>query len=246
MQDARKSAMAQQSVELNADKRLSCLVNTDVQDWIPSPAPGVSRKLIERIGGEVARATTVVRFGADRSFPAHSHGGGEEFIVLDGVWSDEWALQPQYTYVRNYIGSRHSPKIGTTGCTILVKLRQMSHEHKEPEHAQWDVAPGAAGWSPCAFLDGRHVLHVFESPFERVVFERWEPGASGSMRVPANGEEIFVMEGSFSDDLGEHRTWSWSRYAEEGASRTRTAGPSGCLLYVKSGHLKSPEVGIGE
>ena len=30
--------------------------------WIASPLPGVDRRLLDRVGGEVARATSVVRF----------------------------------------------------------------------------------------------------------------------------------------------------------------------------------------
>ena len=31
----------------------------------------------------------------------------------------------------------------------------------------------------------------------------------GTVEVPKDGEEVFVIEGSFSDEMGEHRTWSW-------------------------------------
>ena len=48
----------------------------------------------------------------------------QEFIVLDGAWFDDWDTQPSLTYVRNYIGSKHTPRIGPDGCTILVKLCQ--------------------------------------------------------------------------------------------------------------------------
>jgi len=83
-----------------------------------------------------------------------------------------------------------------------------------------------------------------------VAFEQWAPHLTGSVRVPSAGEEVFVVEGSFVDELGEHRAWSWSRNPmkegeEEGQGlRYRKAGPEGCLLYVKSGHLLSPEVGV--
>ena len=99
-------------------------MNTDVSDWVETAAGGVRRKMIERLGGEVARATTVVSFEPNASFPRHRHVGGEEFIVLEGAWFDDWATQPAMTYVRNYIGSQHTPRIGPEGCTILVKLCQ--------------------------------------------------------------------------------------------------------------------------
>mmetsp|Transcript_18007 Transcript_18007/g.33802 ORF Transcript_18007/g.33802 Transcript_18007/m.33802 type:complete len:298 (+) Transcript_18007:44-937(+) len=239
-----KSKKAQGWIELNSDKSQSCLVNTDSIEWIETAAGGVRRKMIERIGGELARATTVVSFQPSASFPAHVHKGGEEFLVLQGDWYDDWATQPTLTYVRNYIGSKHTPRIGPKGCTILVKLCQMSEEHKEPDHTQWDISTNNKNWRSCSSTPGRQLLRVYESPFEEVHFERWEPHTADVVDIPETGEEVFVIEGSFSDNLGEHRPWSWSRNAGETPRLKRTAGAQGCLLYVKSRHLKSPEVDI--
>ena len=68
--------------------------------------------MIERLGGETARATTLVNFGANKSFPTHTHTGGEEFLVLKGEWIDHFGNFPKYSYIRNYIGSSHTPTIG--------------------------------------------------------------------------------------------------------------------------------------
>eukprot|EP00403_Amphidinium_massartii_P033824 CAMPEP_0178442452 /NCGR_PEP_ID=MMETSP0689_2-20121128/38172_1 /TAXON_ID=160604 /ORGANISM="Amphidinium massartii, Strain CS-259" /LENGTH=267 /DNA_ID=CAMNT_0020065999 /DNA_START=168 /DNA_END=971 /DNA_ORIENTATION=+ len=238
------SKKAQKWIYLNADKSQSCLVNTDEIQWIETAANGVKRKMIERLGGEVARATTVVQFGANASFPEHEHEGGEEFIVLAGDWIDDWATQPKNTYVRNYIGSRHTPRMGPEGVTILVKLCQMSEKHPEPEHTQWDISEANPDWKECTDIKGRRLLHVFKSPNEEVRFERWMPGAQGTVPVPALGEEVFVLEGSFSDGMGEHRKWSWARNSGEVSEHVRKAGAEGCFLYVKSKHLKSPEVDL--
>lgn len=245
VEDIRTGSKAQQWVELHADKSKSVLVNTDSLEWVSTGASGVHRKLIERLGGEVARATSIVSFEPNKTFPAHTHGGGEEFLVLEGAWNDEWAVQPKYTYVRNYIGSRHSPSIGAAGCTILVKLRQMSHEHREADHTQWDVSPDSPTWVK-GVSDHRWTMTVYNSPFETVHFERWMPGTTAIVEVPTGGEEVFVIEGDFSDELGDHKTWSWARNAKAGEKRSRVAGPKGCFLYIKSRHLQSPEVGVGE
>ena len=65
------------------------VVHSEELPWVDSPLPGVQRRMLERDGEEVARATSVVRYAPDSSFSPHSHGGGEEFLVLDGVFSDE-------------------------------------------------------------------------------------------------------------------------------------------------------------
>ncbi len=51
------------------------------------------------------------------------HGGGEEFLVLEGVFQDEHGDYPVGTYVRNPPTSRHTPG-SVSGCIILVKLWQ--------------------------------------------------------------------------------------------------------------------------
>ena len=109
---------------IRADFNERVVVATRDQPWVPSPQAGVDRRMLDRIGGEVARATSVVRYAPHSRFPPHRHDGGEEFLVLDGVFSDEHGDYPAGTYVRNPPGSAHAPRTAG-GCTIFVKLRQM-------------------------------------------------------------------------------------------------------------------------
>ena len=76
-------------MDLNTDFDSRIVVHSEQTDWIASPMPGVDRRMLDRIGGEVARATTIVRYAPNSAFSAHTHTGGEEFIVLDGVFQDE-------------------------------------------------------------------------------------------------------------------------------------------------------------
>src|SRR5215475_158327 len=76
-------------MELNADFSQRATVHSATLDWIPSPVAGVERRMLDRIGGEVARATTIVRYAPHSRFSSHVHGGGEEFLVLEGVFQDE-------------------------------------------------------------------------------------------------------------------------------------------------------------
>ncbi len=89
---------------------------------------GVERKMLDRVGDEVARATSIVRYAPNSHFSAHAHGGGEEFLVLEGVFSDEHGDYPPGTYVRNPVGSCHTPR-SDGGCTLFVKL------HRHPSSA---------------------------------------------------------------------------------------------------------------
>ena len=109
---------------LNADFTQRIVVDTDAKPWQPSPSAGVDRRKLDRIGGEVARATSIVRYAPGSSFAPHRHDAGEEFLVLDGVFSDEHGDYPVGSYIRNEPGSVHAPRTGP-GCVIFVKLRQM-------------------------------------------------------------------------------------------------------------------------
>ena len=75
---------------LNADfeRRVALAPATDAS-WQNSPMPGVERYMLDRVGGEVARATSLVRYAAGSRFDSHTHHGGEEFLVLEGVFQDQ-------------------------------------------------------------------------------------------------------------------------------------------------------------
>eukprot|EP01031_Cornospumella_fuschlensis_P017192 gene17192-21020_t len=86
---------------LNADRTQAALVHGHLQPWCASTEPGVERRMLERVGGEVAVASTIVRYMAGSRFAAHRHDLGEEFMVLEGTFSDEHGHYPVGTYVRN-------------------------------------------------------------------------------------------------------------------------------------------------
>src|SRR5271166_6928854 len=88
------------TTNLNADFTLRAAVHAATLDWKASPMPGVERRMLDRIGGEVARATSIVRYAPGSSFAPHVHGGGEEFLVLEGVFQDEQGDYPAGTYIR--------------------------------------------------------------------------------------------------------------------------------------------------
>src|SRR5215510_12612552 len=143
---------------VNADFTRRVVITTDALPWIPSPQAAVERRLLDRIGGEVARATSLVRYAKASAFPAHSHALGEEFLVLDGVFSDERGDYPAGTYVRNPPGSRHTPRTAP-GCIILVKLRQMP----DSENRRVVIETTMAAWEQ-PDVKGHHSQLLYASP----------------------------------------------------------------------------------
>ena len=76
-------------MKLNADLGERAAVDSNALPWVPSPLPGVDRRMLERDGIEVARATSLVRYAPGSAFSRHSHALGEEFLVIEGTFSDE-------------------------------------------------------------------------------------------------------------------------------------------------------------
>ena len=61
---------------VKADFAERVVVPTYELPWLPSPQAGIDRRLLDRVGGEVARATSLVRYAPASRFPAHEHGFG--------------------------------------------------------------------------------------------------------------------------------------------------------------------------
>jgi anti-sigma factor ChrR (cupin superfamily) len=216
-------------MKLHADLSLRALVLPEQMRWVASPEEGVERIMLDRDGDEVARATSLVRFAEDSSFASHTHELGEEVLVLEGVFSDEDGDFGQGSYLRNPPGSTHKP-FSKPGCLLFVKLRQFDlHDQtrKMLQRSQFTWEPGE--------LPGvsRVLLHQFGS--EVVCLVRLEPGASWPRLPLPAGEELFVIEGSCSDELGDYPCRSWLRTPAGGEHQVYSQ--DGCLLYIKTGHL---------
>ena len=69
-------------MRINADFLKPAIVNRSETEWVLSPESGVDRIMLDRIGDEVARATSIVRYAPGSSFARHEHAKGEEFLVL--------------------------------------------------------------------------------------------------------------------------------------------------------------------
>jgi anti-sigma factor ChrR (cupin superfamily) len=218
-------------MRINADFSQRVVVLPEDYRWTDSPMPGVERMMLDRIGGEVARATSLVRYAPNSTFAPHVHGGGEEFFVLEGEFGDERRRYPAGTYVRNPIGTSHSPRVGEQGCMIFVKLHQFDRE----DDSSVVIDTRSAEWLP---QDAPRFevmpLHQFRN--ERVLLIRWLPDAQWGEHTHDGGEEIFVIEGSFSDEYGNYPAGTWLRYPD-GSRHSAFTGGEGAFLYLKAGHL---------
>ena len=210
------------------------LVDTAAMAWISSPAGGVDRKPLDRIGGEVARATSLVRYAPGSDFPTHVHGGGEEFLVVEGVFSDEHGDFGPGTYVRNPVGTSHAPR-SKDGCVILVKLWQFQEGDVTPV----TIDTASADWRQAGPAVERLALHRYRD--EDVSMLRLSDGAEWSLAEDAGGVELFVIDGALAIGGETLPKGGWARFPA--GRRVTVSAPGQATIYIKTGHLKDPVTG---
>ena len=218
-----------QHISLNADLSQRCVIHSPSLEWSASPASGVSRRMLERDGGEVARATSIVRYAPGSAFDAHTHGGGEEILVLEGTLHDEHGVYDPGTYIKNPVGSSHAP-FTMDGCTLFVKLRHLDARDDarvviDSRHTPWHQG----------MVEGLKVLPLGSFEAQNTALVRWAPQTFFNPHRHWGGEEIFVVEGVFSDEHGDYPAGSWLRSPH--MSQHQPFSREGCLILVKTGHL---------
>lgn len=226
-------------MDINSDFSQRVVLHGAAMPWVDSPVAGVQRRMLDRIGEEVARATTIVRYAPGSQFTAHTHGGGEEFIVLEGVFQDEQGDYPAGTYIRNPPTSRHTPG-SSAGCTIFVKLWQFAPDDRT--HVIVDMNKMGKISDPAR--PGVAVTPLFEDDRETVQLEHWEPGADVHA-IFNDGAELLVISGDFTDASDRLDAMSWMRLPQGGQLAAR-AGRQGTRVWVKQRHVGHSAAGMAK
>ena len=221
------------SVSLNGDLGVRVAVDTAAMEWTASPSGTVWRKRVHLVGpAESGQVTSVVRYEPRSTFHAHAHPDGEEILVLEGVFSDEHGDWPVGTYLLNPEGFRHAP-FSREGCVIFVKLRQYPGRTRRHIVTVSVELPWQA-----TRLAGVDVRPLYSQPefVDTTRLERWAPGTALGRVEYANGAELFVLSGAFTDEGGQFAAGAWIRMPK-GSAHSPVAGQSGCELYIKEGGL---------
>lgn len=182
--------MTTEHLTLNADRTQRCIVHSPSLDWVDSPASGVSRRMLERDGGEVARATSIVRYAPSSAFASHTHGGGEEILVMEGTLHDEHGVYGPGTYIKNPVGSAHAPS-SPEGCTLFVKLRHL--DARDNERVVIDTR--RSEWRP-GMVEGLKVL-LFRSSRRKTLPWFAGPRKRFSTRTGIGAERKFLWSKAF-------------------------------------------------
>lgn len=220
-------------MEINANFDERAFVHSENEPWFASPMKGVDRRMLDRIGDEVARATSIVRYAPGSAFSAHTHTGGEEFLVLDGVFQDEHGDFPVGTYVHNPPTTSHTPSAAPCA-TILVKLLQFDPDDRT------QLPIDTSQQAPRTVSEGVYEIPLFEDPRERVRIEVWDASAD----VNATGHKgfgVLVIEGSLTERGAVFEKNSWLRLPP-GMALDAVAGPEGARLWIKSERLSEPPI----
>ena len=221
-------------MRINDDLTQPVIERGSTKAWVPSPAPGVERRMLFRIGEEKARATSIVRYIPGSAFDRHVHTGGEEFLVLDGVFQDDQGDYPAGSYVRNPPGSSHAPA-AKEGATIFVRLWQFraadsSHVVRLP--GEGDPVPPREGAATARVL--------FDDEHEQVRLEEWT--ANEQVHVEnSKGLELLVISGTIIVDGEELLPQDWVRLPP-GLHLEAAIGDLGARVWIKLAPLLHDEV----
>ena len=216
-------------MQLRSDWSERVVVDSPKLGWVTSPSAGVERKMLERDGEEVARATTVVRYAPGSHFAPHLHELGEEVFVLDGEFCDDSGRFGPGSYIRNPPGSAHAPW-SDGGGVLFVKLRYFD----PADQVRLVVHTRDTPWLP-GLVPGLSVMPLHEFGTEQTALVRWAPGTYFHAHRHYGGEEVLVVDGVFEDENGRYPTGSWIRSPH--LSQHQPFSREGCIILVKTGHL---------
>lgn len=178
---------------LNMDFTKTVLISSDSFRWTQSPSSKVIRCQFEREYPESGWATSLVRYAANSYFPEHCHLAGEQFFVLEGIFSDQTGNYGPNTFVQNKPGSIHAP-FSKGGCLIFVRLGALdinAHSMTVPITST-DARIGTS------ITDYLQIKNIFQDT-----------------KIQLSACEVFILKGHFEDELNKiYPQYSWLRIAK--------------------------------
>ncbi|CZF82927.1 ChrR Cupin-like domain protein [Grimontia celer] len=218
---------SQEYIEWNVDLSAPISIKGGSLPFSDTPMVGVKRMMFERRGDEIARrATSCVRYAPGSSFKPHSHPGGEEYVVLEGTFSDQNGDFTKGWYVRNPVGSTHAP-FTKEGCEIFVKLSQVPST--EPDYFYLNT--NEADWTSVSEL--HKTLSLWDSDLEETSLNQLKAGYQSTEETFDKVVEYFVLSGSATINGTQYEHHSWMRFPAN--TPVTIATNSGAMIYRKIG-----------
>lgn len=217
-------------LHINANFSQTAIITPTDYHWVTSPNREVERVMFDRIGDEIARATSLVRYAPQTTFPEHQHPQGEEIFVLSGIFTEN--THQHYSagwYLRNPHGSIHTPSSGQNGALIFVKLMQLPMSETEPlrintnDPEQWKtienrlICPLVTTAYEHTYLERLHIKQCFEATSDK-------------------GFEVLIINGQLCHEHMTYEAGTWIRLPPK-THLNFHAGLAGATLYIKKEHL---------
>lgn len=221
-------------MDVNADFLKRVVLHGPEIDWIETRMKGVKRRMLDRMGAESGHATSIVSYDPDSHFSAHVHTGGEEFVVLEGVFQDEHGDFPVGSYIRNPPQSSHTPG-SDEGCVIFVKLWQFDPDDRTEVKVSFNEVTAV----PAEGRKGVMIRPLFKDHREDVRLEEWEAESEINL-TDEGGIELLVLEGDFTQGADHLKPQSWLRIPI-GSELNAKVGEKGAKVWIKTGHLRFVE-----
>lgn len=215
---------------IHADFSQPVIIKPEDYNWVKSPGGEVDRMMLDRIGDEKARATSLVKYAPESTFPEHQHPLGEEVLILSGIFTEN--AEDDYQagwYLRNPHRSTHRVS-SKAGCLIFVKLMQMTEHEIESTRINTN---DPANWK---LTEHRMICPLFQSEHEQTYLEKLKP-AQIFEEKSEQGIEFFIIKGLLFCGSQIYPAGSWARFPINSVAKFQ-AGTSGATLYVKTGHLQ--------
>ena len=105
------------------DDRKKVIVDTNKEPWLPGLVDGLSVMPLHNFNTEHA---ALVKWAPNTTFNPHQHWGGEEIVVLEGVFHDEFGAYPKGSWLRSPHLSQHAPFTKDEGALIFVKTGHLN------------------------------------------------------------------------------------------------------------------------
>ncbi len=216
---------------IHADFSQAVIIKPEDYHWVKSPHGEVDRVMLDRIGDEIARATSLVKYAPHTTFPEHRHPHGEEILVLSGVFTENQNLHYSAGwYLRSPHQSVHQPS-SEEGTLIFVKLMQIPTSETQTlrintnDPAQWQE------------IGSRLICTLVDASYEHTYLEKLKPQQLFTEEAEG-GIEILITQGQLVDKEIVYEAGTWIRLPPKTHAHFQ-AGLSGASLYVKTGHLAS-------
>ena len=214
----------------NADVTKRATVHAGRKEWTASKLRGINRIMFDLVDNVKDVSTALVKYDPESRQPARVHAGGEEFLVLQGVVTDESGDYPEGSYVRKPPGTRFS--MWSRDGSMLFKKKWQFASH---DRTSVNIDAFSQPLKRFRHRPGVTVQRLYADSREDVRIEYWDPNRRIEL-MQCNGLEVFLLEGAFTETATSYRRYSWLRLPP-GESLRVNSGEQGARLLVKEGHL---------